>query len=142
MYDRSMRVFTIFAIAASTLVSGAVTAASGEDSTGLDAACWKGGTTVAIERCFANSGKRSDADLNRTYAQIRSVLEAGDRQRLQKAERLWVAYRDAACSAEYGLWGGGTGGPPAEMACIDGETRHHLDYLRTTYRLRLQRLGE
>ena len=92
-----------------------------------------------IQRCFAESSKRSNADLNRTYAQIMTVLDADDRQRLQKAERLWAAYRDAACNAEYRLWSGGTGGPPAEMACVDGETRHHLDYLRTTYRLRLQR---
>lgn len=134
-----MRVLTIFAIAALALASGV---ANGEDSTGRDAPCWKGGTTVAIERCFADSGKRSDADLNRNYVQIISVLKANDRQRLQKAERLWVAYRDAACRAEYDLWDGGTGGPPAEMACIDNETRNHLVYLRTTYRLRLQRLGQ
>ena len=136
-----MRVQSIVAIVAFTLASGAAAARTSEAGISADAPCWKSGTTVDIVNCFAASGKQSDADLNRTYTQIMSVLEVADRKRLQKAERAWVAYRDAACAAEYGLWGGGTGGPPAQLACIDGKTRHHVDYLRTTYRLRLQRLG-
>jgi uncharacterized protein YecT (DUF1311 family) len=140
MYVRSMILLTTLAIAASAFAPAAATVSTGASDTGSDAPCWKAGTTVNIERCFVESGKRSDADLNRTYAQIMSVLNAGDRQRLQKAETSWITYRNAACDAEYRLWNGGTGGPPAKMACIDGETRRHLDYLRTTYRLRLQRL--
>lgn len=130
-----------FAIAVLVLGSGIAVASKGDEATGANAPCWKSGATVDIADCFAKSGKQADTDLNRTYAQIISVLDTADRQRLQKAERAWVAYRDAACEAEYALWEGGTGGPPAELACIDAETRHHLIYLRATYRLRLQRLG-
>jgi uncharacterized protein YecT (DUF1311 family) len=137
-----MSVLTILALAVSTLITGASTAATSVDATDWKAPCWNAGTTVDIENCFTESNKRADADLNRVYAQIMSVLEADDRNRLQKAERLWVAYRDAACDAEYNLWNGGTGGPPAAMACNYAETRHHLSYLRTTYRLRLQRLSK
>lgn len=106
-----------------------------------DAVCWKAGTTVSIANCFAASAKVSDARLNHLYGRIISVLNAGDRRRLQNAERFWVWYRGAACSAERALWDGGTGGNPAYLACIDDETRHHLDYLEATYRLRLQKLG-
>jgi uncharacterized protein YecT (DUF1311 family) len=137
MYASSMILSTTLAIAASAFAPTAPTS-----GTGSDAPCWKAGTTVNVERCFVESGKRSDADLNLTYAKIMSVLDAGDRQHLQKAETFWITYRNAACEAEYRLWNGGSGGPPAKMACIDGETRRHLDYLRTTYRLRLQRLAK
>lgn len=137
-----MSVLTILALAVSTLVTEASTATTSEDATGVGAPCWNAGTTVDIENCFAEANKRADADLNRIYAQIMSVLEPQDRNRLQTAERLWVAYRDAACDGEYNLWNGGTGGPPAAMACNYAETRHHLSYLRSTYRLRLQRLNK
>ena len=129
------------AIAVSVLGSGVAVASTGDEATGVDAPCWKSGTTMDIANGFAKSGKQADTDLNRTYAQILSVLDTADRQRLQKAEKAWVAYRDAACEAEYALWGGGTGGPPAQLACVDAETRHHLSYLQVSYRLRLQRLG-
>lgn len=106
------------------------------------AACWKQGATVAIANCFAASGKEADADLNRLYGEIMTVLGPSDKQGLQKAERLWVDYREASCSAEKNLWDGGTGGNPAYLACVDDETRHRLDYLQETYRLRLQRLRD
>lgn len=128
-------------LAAWTLLSSASIAAPPESGDGISVPCWNGGTTAGIQRCFAESGSKANADLNRTYVHIMSVLPADDRRRLQKAERLWVSYRTATCDAEYQLWNGGTGGPPAEAACIDTETRHRLDYLRTTYRLRLQRPG-
>lgn len=136
-----MRIRTFVAFLALTLASSAAAAAADDMRVGADAPCWNSGTTVDIVTCFAASRAQSDADLNRTYAQIVSVLDADDRQRLRKAERAWLVYRDAACEAEYRLWNGGTGGPPAQLACIDGETRRHLAYLRRTYRLRLQRLG-
>jgi uncharacterized protein YecT (DUF1311 family) len=68
------------------------------------------------------------------------VLDPPRRRDLQRAERAWIDYRDATCTAEYRLWDDGTGGGPAYLSCIDDETRHRLDYLRMTYRLRLQAL--
>jgi uncharacterized protein YecT (DUF1311 family) len=116
---------------------GAAYAAS---TTSQVAACWKQGTTISIANCFAASGKEANDKLNRLYGQIMTVLGPGDQQRLQNAQRLWVSYRDATCNAEKNLWDGGTGGNPAYLACTDDETRHRLDYLQETYRLRLQKL--
>jgi uncharacterized protein YecT (DUF1311 family) len=140
-YRRHMPIPAMIAAAAAVLTPNATTARAETASTGADAPCWRDGTTVAIVNCFAASRKQSDAELNRTYARIMSVLDTADQQRLRKAERAWVAYRDASCDAEYRLWDGGTGGPPALLACLDGETRRRLEHLQTTYRLRLQRLG-
>lgn len=132
---------TIGLAAALLSFSGSAGAAPEAQVAAETAPCWKNGTTADIANCFAASGKQSDDELNRLYARIVRVLTAGDRTKLQKAERLWVAYRDAACTAERDLWDGGTGGNPAYLACVDGETRHHLRYLQATYRLRLQRSG-
>jgi uncharacterized protein YecT (DUF1311 family) len=101
--------------------------------------CWQKGNTLAISQCFAASGSAADAALNHSYARILRVLDDADRRALQLAERRWIAFRDASCGAEHRLWQGGTGGAPAYLACLDDETRRRLDYLDTTYRLRLQK---
>ena len=117
---------------------GGVAAASSTAS--RNSPCWKQGNTLAISACFAASGEQSAAELGRTFGRIISVLDAEDREGLEQAQRLWLAYRDATCVTERRLWSGGTGGNPAYLACVDDETRHRLDYLQTTYLLRLQRL--
>lgn len=120
---------------------GGVGTARADSTSSRTAPCWKDGSTYGITECFVASYKQSDNDLNGLYTRIIGVLAAEDRQRLQQAERLWVAYRDATCTAERHLWDGGTGANPAYIGCLDDETRHRLDYLQTTYRLRLQKLA-
>lgn len=105
-----------------------------------DTRCANSGTTVEYVACYSAAAKQADKDLNTLYGRILSVLPGKDRTRLQKAERAWIAYRDAACDAEYGLFDGGTGGPPAHLACLGRETRQHSEYLAQAYRLRLQHL--
>lgn len=101
--------------------------------------CFAKGQTYEIATCLGEARARADAELNQLYGKVMSVLEGADKARLQKAERAWLRYRDAMCDAEYGLWGGGTGGPPAHLACLDRETRRRTAELRQLYRLRLQR---
>ncbi len=111
-----------------------------DSTTSRTSPCWAKGGTFDIADCFSKAGAQSDAELNSLYSKIKRVLDPKDLHQLQDAERLWIAYRDATCKAEKSLWNGGTGGNPAYLACIDDETRHRLDYLQTTYRLRLQKL--
>ncbi|WP_416222423.1 lysozyme inhibitor LprI family protein [Sphingomonas sp. CD22] len=128
--------FFLAALFGSFCGGGAAGAASTASS---KAACWQQGTTAAISACFAASSKEADRSLNQLYGRVMSVLDPGDQQKLRNAQRLWVRYRDASCNAERSLWDGGTGGNPAYLACLDDVTRHRLDYLQVTYRLRLQR---
>jgi uncharacterized protein YecT (DUF1311 family) len=52
---------------------------------------------------------------------------------LQVTQRLWVQFRDANCSAEYSLYGGGSAGPTARAACIEAVTRQRTAELKTMY---------
>ncbi|GAB7552704.1 hypothetical protein NRB_22100 [Novosphingobium sp. 11B] len=127
-----------------TLVSMAAFGLAGralaDSSSSRASPCWSKGGTFDIAECFFKVGAQSDAELNSLYGKITRVLGPEYLRQLQNSERLWIAYRDATCKAEKSLWDGGTGGNPAYLACIDDETRHRLDYLQTTYRLRLQKL--
>jgi uncharacterized protein YecT (DUF1311 family) len=51
--------------------------------------CWDKGNTLDISTCFAEAGRQADAELNRTYARILSVLEEPDAANLRSTERMW-----------------------------------------------------
>jgi uncharacterized protein YecT (DUF1311 family) len=58
---------------------------------------------------------------------------------LLEAQRAWMKYRDLTCAAEYKLYGGGTGGPVTQMACLAAITQERSATLRTTYGWRLDK---
>jgi uncharacterized protein YecT (DUF1311 family) len=99
-------------------------------------------STVAMYNCFAKAFDRADGELNRVYDQIQSVLQPEDQKRILVAQRIWLQYRDATCSAERGLYEGGTGGPPTEVACREALTRERIDVLKTTYGWRLEKFSK
>ena len=133
------RLFALALVAIAVALGGAGSAKAAS-TTSRASPCWAKGNTADIVPCVSDAASQSDQDLNRLYAKITRVLERDNLRQLQTAERAWIAYRDATCKAEKSLWNGGTGGNPAYVACMDDETRHRLDYLQTTYRLRLQKL--
>lgn len=95
--------------------------------------------TPGLYNCFAKAFAREDAALNRIYGRIRGILEPDDQTRLLQAQRLWLQYRDATCSAERALYGVGTGGPPTQMACREALTRERISVLNTTYGWRVEK---
>jgi uncharacterized protein YecT (DUF1311 family) len=87
--------------------------------------------------CFYAASQKADANLNRTYAQIRAALKnRGDDEDLHNlldAQRLWLQFRDASCKAERALYEGGTAQPTAYRACIEELTRKRSEDLNATY---------
>jgi hypothetical protein len=51
--------------------------------------------------------------------------------------RTWQPYVDAACTAHHHQYGGGTGGPGAELACRVRLTRNHMKDLDSIYEMPL-----
>ena len=93
-------------------------------------------TTYDTSVCLARIHKGVDAALDTTYQQaLKAAAEytKQDVQNLIEAEKMWIAYRDATCKAEYGLWGGGSGGPNAKTMCLIRLTRQRTAELERRY---------
>ena len=93
-------------------------------------------TTYDMSVCLSKIHDKVDAELNATYEKaLRLTQRFGDQdvENLSDAEQKWIAYRDAACKAEYGLWGKGSGGPNAYGMCIIRLTRQRTNDLKNVY---------
>ncbi len=83
--------------------------------------------------------KQTDRELNNVYARVRAVLSPEERNDLLEAQRAWLKYRDLTCTAEYHLYGEGTGGPVTRLACLAAITQERAATLKTTYGWRLEK---
>ena len=97
------------------------------------APCRNVAVTLAIENCFDKAYRAADSELNQRYSQIAKVLQPDDLQRLKVAQRLWIQFRDATCTAESNLYNGGTASVPAYSACLEELTRQRAADLETIY---------
>ena len=67
----------------------------------------KATTTVEMQACAGAAHKRADAELNRTYQELLGKQAGRGKTLLKKAERAWIAFRDAHCAfATAGSTGG------------------------------------
>jgi uncharacterized protein YecT (DUF1311 family) len=104
-----------------------------------DSPCREAASTLETAKCFDQALQTADANLNKTYGRVQRVLDASERQQLLRAQRLWIRFRDATCDAEAGLYGGGSGGSPARLACREAQTRFREADLLKTYDWILQK---
>jgi uncharacterized protein YecT (DUF1311 family) len=98
--------------------------------------------TSDLVQCLDRALKRAEAGLNRTYTQVQQVLNPKEGEELVSAQRLWIQYRDATCQADYDLYEGATGGPPARLACLDAVTRARKANLQRSYGWLLEKFGK
>jgi uncharacterized protein YecT (DUF1311 family) len=103
-----------------------------------DSPCAGIGGTGDLVACLSKAGISSDRELNSFYQRLRAKLDPGEAAQLVKVQRLWIQYRDANCTAERSLYGNGTGGPPAYLACLEAMARSRTKELSVTYVLRLK----
>ena len=107
--------------------------ATAQHMNSASAPCRDVAITVAMENCFDKAYKAADSGLNQMYSQISQVLQPDDLQRLKVAQRIWIQFRDATCTAESSLYNGGTASAPAYSACLEELTRLRIKDLRTMY---------
>ncbi|MCG8707406.1 DUF1311 domain-containing protein [Brenneria sp. 4F2] len=67
-----------------------------------------GGITASMRKCISEETKKQDNLLNNNYKKYISSLYPETRQQFIEAQRLWVKYRDANCSAFASEEEGGT----------------------------------
>ena len=95
------------------------------------------GTTYDQSVCLSGIYKQVDAELNGAYQKALAVATQygpGDVRNLRDSERKWIAWRDSDCAAEYGFWGGGSGGPNARALCLIVLTREHAAHLNAAHK--------
>jgi uncharacterized protein YecT (DUF1311 family) len=98
-------------------------------------------TQLDMNFCADRAWKLADEDLNLAYGMARSLmrqtdsaLPAADRGAevaLRDAQRAWIAFRDAACSAEGYVYVGGSIRPLVVLNCLERMTRARTEELRT-----------
>jgi uncharacterized protein YecT (DUF1311 family) len=93
--------------------------------------------TVELVTCLDSAYKESDRALNKLYSDIQAVLPADQKKILAQAQRAWIQSRDGTCEAEYSLYGGATGGPPARLACLNAETKLRIEGLDRSFHWQL-----
>ena len=94
-----------------------------------------GYTTVGMGFCYSAEANYWDRRLNTVFrslmaaerALVEEIKDLGGYTpdapgALRDMQRAWIGYRDASCAYEYTTWGGGTGGGPANAACLMHET--------------------
>ena len=66
----------------------------------------EGGSTMGMVQCVGTELKIQDAALNAAYRNLVSDMTPDQKAALQKAQRAWIAFRDADCRARYSPdWG-------------------------------------
>ncbi|QFU15587.1 lysozyme inhibitor LprI family protein [Microvirga thermotolerans] len=106
--------------------------------------CESESSTYAQSACLDKALKAADGELNAVYKKALELIDKDDmmsaeqhrnwKQALQKAQRAWVAFRDADCGEPVGYeWSQGTGMGPATLACLLQKTRIRTAELRQRY---------
>jgi uncharacterized protein YecT (DUF1311 family) len=107
-----------------------------------DAPCNKPSTGAEETACFVAEDRKADLKLNQLYQRTMRSLDNDGRDALQQAQRIWIQFRDANCSAEEGLYRGGSAASMVKYACLEAMTRHRTEELQTMYGWRLEKFGK
>jgi uncharacterized protein YecT (DUF1311 family) len=91
------------------------------------------GVQLYMNICSLYAYYVADAALNEQYQSLRSRLkEATARDKLTKAQRAWVIWRDANCDFESSIWDGGSFRPTALATCRKGMTAERTEQIRAS----------
>lgn len=96
------------------------------------------GVTMKMRVCGSYRLSREDLRLNAAYAQVSAqAKKGGNAAALQKAQRAWIAFRDAQCPLEGTLGaGGGTAESLFVLACMTELTKQQADRLEAAVQAR------
>lgn len=87
-----------------------------------------GASTIGIVDCLARETAWWDGLLNSHYQDLLATNDPEPADGLRKAQRAWMAFRDADCAFQYSVWGGGSMRSIAGASCtLDHTARRAID---------------
>ena len=98
-----------------------------------EAPCGRYGTQAEANACARRDYAKAEAEMKGIYEQLITELagRAGkDREKLEKAQSLWLRYREAACESEASIYEGGSIRPAIYNGCLASVTRERAGRLR------------
>ena len=104
-----------------------------QEEGGQTSPCEGTGTQAEANACARYQHKQADAEMNQAYEQLMAELgEEMDegRQKLRRAQALWLEYRDATCESEASIYKGGSIRPAVYSSCMASVTRERTGRLR------------
>ena len=95
--------------------------------------CGKYGTQAEANSCARRDYEKAEAEMKKVYGQLLTELasDSGEgRRKLEKAQSLWLQYREAACESEASIYEGGSIRPAVYNGCLASVTRERAGRLR------------
>jgi uncharacterized protein YecT (DUF1311 family) len=78
---------------------------------------------ATLTQCANNSLKASDAKLNQTFRALQAKVSKPGKDKLQKAQRAWIAWRDAQCAFDSSGSSDGSVHGMVLASCLDDLTK-------------------
>jgi len=106
--------------------------------------CANANSTIEMNYCAEQDYDAADDALNEAYQNALAIIKDSDNpppydsksweEELRKAQRAWIAFRDAECKGLVPMeWSGGTGTTLAVLNCLTRLTRYRTATLRERY---------
>lgn len=114
------------------LSSAALSAAASAQRRAADDPCRDPQSQAEMNMCAAKRFKAADAELNRVYNRLVSMLggNSDSLARLKAAEVSWLKYRDDNCDYEADFFEGGSMRPLIYSSCLERMTKSRTAELR------------
>lgn len=92
------------------------------------------GVTFSMRICASFHFIAADLELNDTYQALLKRLSKSSKDKLVKAQRAWVTFRDLNCEFDSSGWEGGSGQPIIFSSCrqtvTEARTKELTEYLK------------
>ncbi|MGG7567568.1 lysozyme inhibitor LprI family protein [Rhodovulum sp. DZ06] len=98
-------------------------------------------TTIGMTLCLLTEQRAWDVLLNEVWKRLRASMAAADAddggaraETLLRAQRAWIAFRDAECAWQHAIWGLGSMRQIAGADCMAGRTADRVIDFRSELR--------
>ncbi len=90
----------------------------------------KAQTQLELNEAEAKNYQLKDAELNKVYKKLVTMLKSKDKQLLLKSQRAWIAFRDSHCAFAASSYEGGSMQPSVHMGCLSELTEKRIIELK------------